>query len=93
MAKVTIELVGTARILAGQKEISVTVEEDAIWQDIVAALAQAVPGLIGQVITEDRRALISSYQLNLGGMHFIMDLDKQAWLKEGDRISLLEETC
>ena len=90
MAKVTIELVGTARLSAGKKEVSLAVEEDALWRDVVAALAQEVPGLIGRIITEDRRALISSYQLNLGGKRSIADLDEKAGLKEGDRILLLE---
>ncbi|HIC94017.1 MAG TPA: hypothetical protein EYP09_07195 [Anaerolineae bacterium] len=92
MVKVTIELVGTARIRAKRKEVSLAVEEDATWRDVVAALAQEVPALIGQSIAEDKHDLISPHQFNFGGC-FIAKLDEKAQLKEGDRISLLEGTC
>lgn len=92
MAKVTIELVGTARLSAGKKEVSLAVEEGALWRDVVAALAQEVPVLVGRAITEDKCSLISPHQFYFGG-RFITDLDEKARLKESARISLLEGTC
>lgn len=91
--KVTVELIGPARIQAGRKEVIITVEDDATWRDVVAALAQALPVLVGQVITEDRRDLIGSYLLNVGGRRTVYDLDEKAQIEEGDLLSLLEETC
>ena len=92
MAKVTIELVGTARLSAGKKEVSLAVEEDALWRDVVAALAQEVPALVGQAIAEDKCSLISPHQFYVGG-RFITRLDEEARLEGGARISLLEGAC
>jgi hypothetical protein len=91
--KVTVELTGPARIQAGRKEVSITVEDGATWRDVMAALAQALPMLVGKAITEDRRNLIGPYLLNLGGRRTIRDFDEEAQVKEGDFLSLLEETC
>ena len=91
--KVTVELTGPARIQAGRKEVITTVEDDATWRDVVAALAQALPVLVGKAITEDRRDLIGSYLLNVGGRRTVYDFDEKAQIEEGDLLSLLEETC
>ena len=91
--KVTVELTGPARILVGRKEVTVTAWDSATWRDVIAALAQAAPALVGEVITKDRRDLIGSYILNVGGRHTINDLDGKAMLKEGDQLALLSETC
>lgn len=91
--KVTVELTGPARIQAGRKEVSIIVQDDATWRDVVAALAQALPVLVGKAITEDRRDLIWPYLLNLGGRRTVRDFDENAQIKEGDLLSLLEETC
>jgi len=92
MVRVTVELVGTARLSTGKKEVSLVIEEDALWRDVVAALAQKVPVLVGQAITEDKCSLISPHQFYFGG-RFITNLDEKAQLKDGDRIALLEGAC
>ncbi len=91
--KVTVELTGPARIQAGRKEVRITVEDDATWRDVVAALAQALPVLVGKAITADRRDLIEPYLLNLGGRRTVRDFDEKVQIEEGDLLSLLEETC
>jgi hypothetical protein len=91
--KVTVELTGTARILAGRREVSIKVQDGVTWRDVIAALAQASPALVREVITKDRRDLVGSFILNLGGAHTIHDLDEEARLEEGDHLALLSETC
>jgi len=91
--KVTVELIGTARIQLGRKEVRITVPDEATWRDAVAALAEASPVLVGTVITEDRRALVPPHLLSLGGRHTIGDLDEEVEIKEGDLLLLFEETC
>lgn len=91
--RVIVELTGPARILAGRKEVNVVVEDSAIWKDVIAALAQASPALVGEVITKERRDLIGSYILNLGGNRSVQNLDERAELEEGDHLALLSETC
>ena len=91
--KVTIELTGPARILAGRKEVSITVEDGVTWRDVIAALAQISPALVGEAVTKDRRGLIGSYILNLGGRRTIHDLDAEAKLEESDHLALLVGPC
>jgi len=91
--KVTVELTGPARVSAGRKEVRLTVPDSVIWRDVVTALAQQVPVLVGKAITNDQRGLIRPYLLNLGGRYTIKDLDERVELREGDTISLLTETC
>ncbi len=90
---VTIELVGTARIHVGRKEVSITVRDEATWRDVVAALAAALPVLVGTAITEDKRALVPPHLLSLGGRHTIENFDEEVEIKEGDLLLLFEETC
>ena len=91
--KVTVELTGTAWILAGRREVSVKIQDGVTWRDVIAVLAQASPALVREVITKDRRDLVGSFMLNLGGTHTIHDLDEDARLEEGDHLALLSETC
>ena len=91
--KVTVELIGTARIRVGRKEVCITVRDEATWRDVVAALAAALPVLVGMAITEDRRALVPPHLLSLGGRHTIKNFDAEVEIKEGDLLSLFEETC
>ena len=91
--KVTIELIGTARIQAGRREVSIAVCDEATWRDVVAALAAALPVLVGTAITDDRRSLVLPHLLSVGGRYTIRDLDEEVEIKEGDLLLLFEETC
>lgn len=86
----TVELIGTARIVAGRREVALTLPEGATWRDATGALARAVPALMGEVITEDRRDLIGSYTYNLGGRAFVRDLDEAVEPPESGRVTLMD---
>jgi len=70
--QVTVELTGPARIQAGRKQVSITMQDDATWRDVVAALARALPALEGNAITEDYD-LVWPYLLNVGGRRTVRD--------------------
>lgn len=88
-----VELTGPVRVQAGLKEVSITVEDNATWSDVVATLARALPELVGTAIAEDRRSITWPYLLNVGGRRTIRDFGEKAQIQEGDHLSLLEETC
>ncbi len=91
--EVIVELPGLARVQSDRKEVSLTVEGGMTWRDVIAALAQPLPALVGQVITDDGRDLIGDYMLSWEGRRTIRDLDQVAKLEEGDRIMLLDIIC
>lgn len=88
-----VELTGPARIIAGRKEVTITVAEEATWRDVLAALARALPALVGEVISADNHDIVGPYLLNVGGRYAVRNFDEKAPLQDGDHLSLLEETC
>lgn len=86
----TVELIGAARVLAGQAEISLTLADGATWRDALTALARAVPGLVDEVISREGRDLIGEYALKLGGRTFVSDLDESVRVPEDGRVTLMD---
>ena len=72
------ELFGTARLAAGRKELSIEVVDEPGASDVVAAIAEACPVLVGSVIDETGKGLLESHVLNVNGTAFV----------DGGRISL-----
>ena len=81
---VRIELFGNARLVAGAGEIAARLPSRADSDDVAAALAAAIPALVGVAVSEDGRAMLPSYVANLNGAAFIDG--EPAVLREGDRI-------
>ncbi len=81
---VRIELFGNARLVADAGEVAVALPSRADSDDVAAALAAAIPALVGVAVSEDGRAMLPSYVANLNGAAFIEG--EPAALREGDRI-------
>ena len=88
--QVTVEMIGAARVVAGQAEISLTLPDGATWRDAVAALARAAPGLVNEVITGNKRDLLGDHTFKLGGMTFVGDLDEEVQPPEDGRVTLMD---
>jgi len=88
--EVAVELIGLARGHAGLDTVNISVQDGATWRDVIAALAQASPALVGTVLTEDRCNLIGSYVLNVSGRHSVYDLEEEVTLKAGYCLSVLD---
>lgn len=91
--KVVVETSGVVYVLAKQREIQLTVPDNATYADIIAALAKAAPGLVGEVISKDRRQLIGDYLLNVGGRVTVQDLSAVAEIPEGEKLVFLTDAC
>ena len=73
---ITIELFGTARLLAGKNKINITCDKPARLCELLRKLAYIEPKLVGIVISNDRNSLIKSFILNLNGDRFVTDMDE-----------------
>jgi len=91
---VILETSGVVYMIARQREIKITMADTATWRDVVAALAQAAPALVGEVIAKDRRSLLGDFLINVGGAQTIQDLDTAIGpLAENTRMLLLNDLC
>ena len=83
-ASVRIELFGNARLVSGERELAARLPSRANADDVAAALAAAIPALVGVAVSEDGREMLPSYVANLNGAAFIEG--ERAALRDGDRI-------
>jgi predicted RNA-binding protein with EMAP domain len=90
---VVVETSNIVYALARQREIRLALRDNATYADLVAALAQAVPALVGEVISKDKRHLVGDYLLNVGGRVSVQDLSQVADIREGERVIFLTDAC
>jgi molybdopterin-guanine dinucleotide biosynthesis protein A/molybdopterin converting factor small subunit len=83
----TVELFGGARLKAKTDRVSLTLAPGANLSDALAALAKAIPALVGPVLTANHRALTAGYACNLNGTDFLSDLHTP--LRSGDSLLIL----
>ena len=83
---IQIELFGLAQLACNKRQVTIEVPPEATMPDIVTALADACPALLGLVIRDDRCALYDSYVLNLNGLAFVAQQRLQ--LQPGDTLLL-----
>lgn len=60
-----------ARLACGARDVEIEVPLVAGVGDIVTALSEACPELVGEVILQDRSRLRESYTFNLNGTRFL----------------------
>ena len=87
--QVRIELLGLSRLVTGQKEVSLDLDSEATYRDIVRALSKEYPALIGNVIQSDKESLQAPNIFNLNARHMIQSKQMDNRLSEGDRIILM----
>lgn len=66
----TVELFGAARLIAKAAEVRLSVRAGSSVSDVLAALGDERPSLVGRVISTDRRALADGYACNVNGTQF-----------------------
>ena len=69
----TVELFGTARLLAKTAKISLVLPPQAVLSSAFVALAGQLPVLVGPVIVPDRSKLTRGYACNINGLDFVRD--------------------
>ena len=86
ITEITVELYGTARIKGGVRELQLSVPSPISARNLMKAISNICPSLVGEVITQDRSALINSHTLNLNGLSFVNS--DPITLKHGDKLLL-----
>lgn len=83
----TVELFGVARLLAKTKDVPLALPAGATVSQVIAALADQLPMLVGRVISADRRSLVSGYACNVNGLDFVRT--SSTTINSGDSIVIL----
>ncbi len=83
----TVELYGTARLLARTPAMALALPAGATLSDAFAALAEKLPALVGRVISADRRRLVDGYACNVNGLAFVRT--PAALVNPGDSLVIL----
>jgi molybdopterin-guanine dinucleotide biosynthesis protein A/molybdopterin converting factor small subunit len=83
----TVELFGAARMVAQQPEVPLVLRPGATVADVLAALADSLPVLVGPVLRRDDSRLVDGYVCNVNGLDFVRRAD--AAINPGDRILIL----
>jgi molybdopterin-guanine dinucleotide biosynthesis protein A len=83
----TVELFGVARLLAKTGAVSVSLPREATLSNVLSALAERLPVLVGRVINSDRSSLFSGYACNINGLDFVRN--GSARVHPGDKIFIL----
>lgn len=86
----TIELFGVARLKAKTARVALALPAGADLSDALFALAEAVPALVGPVLTQDRHKLVQLVQgftCNVNGQVFVRDM--RTAVQAGDSILIL----
>ena len=84
---VKVELFGTPRLAAGRRELELVLPDEIGRQEFAAALAEACPALVGQVIRDDLSGLQEGYVLNLNGLAFLNG--EVLHVQDGDAVLIL----
>jgi molybdopterin converting factor small subunit len=87
--QVRVELLGLSRLVTGEKEVSLDLDGEATYRDIVRALSNEYPALIGNVIQSDKESLQAPNIFNLNARQMIQSKQMDSRLSEGDRIILM----
>lgn len=72
-AACVVELFSVARLLAKTAKVSLALPQQATLADVLSALAERLPMLVGPVIAPDRRSLTSGNACNINGREFVRD--------------------
>jgi molybdopterin-guanine dinucleotide biosynthesis protein A len=83
----TVELFGTAQLLAKAKTVSLSLPAEATLSRVLSSLAEKLPMLVGRVIAPERNRLSSGFACNINGLAFVHD--PSAKIAAGDRILIL----
>jgi molybdopterin converting factor small subunit len=85
--KWVIPMYGLPREITERREVEVEMREGAGMAEVVAALREKVPALVGRVIVPGEDRLADEYKFNINGHFYFAGMDFK--LKKGDRIALL----
>ena len=85
--KIRVELFGLPRLRCGRREVELTLPLNSDRRQLVSALAQACPGLVGHGLRPDLADLDEGYVFNRNGVTFLRAGEMD--LADGDALLLI----
>ena len=87
--RVRVEMLGLSRLVTGTREVALEMADQSTYRDLVYALSETYPGLVGNVIQADRRNLQAPNIFNLNARQMVQSRQMDDRLCEDDRIILM----
>ena len=88
-SQVLIEFTGISRVLTGKSEVAIPISPGTQINDVVHAIAQKFPELVGDVIEQDYRSLVPTNLFSINGEQILNENQIHYEPKNGDRLILL----
>ncbi|NPV85410.1 MAG: MoaD/ThiS family protein [Anaerolineae bacterium] len=86
---VTVEMMGAARAVSGAHRVTLDLGDGSTYRDIIQKLGEMYPDLIGVIIDQDGKSLLSSILLYVNDDQWIMPGMWDQKPKDGDHLRLL----
>jgi len=87
--RVQLEFLGVSRLATRLREVTLDLEKDMTFRDIVRLLGTRYPAMIGDVIQPDGETLQAPNILNLNAKRMIQESQMDEGPSDGDRIILM----
>ena len=83
----TVELLGVAQLLAGTRELSLTLPPGTTIGEVLREVSRKFPALSGRVVTASGGDLVEGYACNVNGLEFVRSAATK--VNAGDRVMIL----
>jgi len=87
--QVKVEFSGVSRVLTGESEFFLSLEEGAPVSQVVRQMGERFPQLVGQIIEKDGKTLIPTNVFSVNGQSILHETDTAYQPKNGDTLILL----
>ncbi len=89
MKMIMIKLTGAPASLAQTKKVTLTMDDDATYAEVICQLGVQIPALIGLIIDQDGQTMLSSNMFLVNDQDFIMHGMWSLSPKDGDTLTLI----
>ena len=89
MKRIIIKLTGAAASLAAVKTAELALEDAATYAEVIETLGRTYPGLIGLIIDQDGKTMLSSNIFLVNGQDYVMVGMWNQSPKDGDTLLLV----
>lgn len=87
--RVEVELFGLPRLIAGERQVTLRLEEGATFKDVVRTLVGRFPDMVGDVVQADGETMQPPNILNLDGKRMVQPYQMDESPSDGDRIVVM----
>ncbi len=89
MKTITVRLTGAPAALAQTKNVTLSLDDDADYRQVIRLLGEQFPALLGLIIDQDGLTMLSSNMFLVNGQDFIMHGMWAQQPRDGDSLTLI----